>query len=117
MAVRFGPKLLVASFILFAGYLAGRWVGNMVGNLLLRFKLEPPVRALLDRRKVAYCRVAPLAVARKAQERKYAVVAVVGIYPLKPYAVKVVLGKLGVGQIQFRDIAHRLAHSLVLYVL
>ena len=49
MAVRFGPKLLVACFILFAGYLASRWVGNMVGNLLLRFKLEPPVRALLER--------------------------------------------------------------------
>ncbi len=49
MAVKFGPKLVVAGLILFAGYLAARWAGNMVSRLLVRFKLEPPVRALLER--------------------------------------------------------------------
>ena len=49
MAVKFGPKLLVAGLILFAGYVAARWAGNVVSRLLARFKLEPPVRALLER--------------------------------------------------------------------
>ena len=49
MVVKFGPKLLVASLILFAGYVAARWAGNVVNRLLARFKLEPPVRALLER--------------------------------------------------------------------
>ena len=35
--------------ILVAGYLVGRWVGRLVDRLLLRFKLESPVRALLVR--------------------------------------------------------------------
>ena len=49
MAVKFGPKLVVAGLILFVGYLAARWVGNMLCRVLARFKLEPPVRALLER--------------------------------------------------------------------
>ena len=49
MAVRFGPKVLVAIIILIAGYMAGRWAGGLVNQLLLRFKLEPPVRSLLTR--------------------------------------------------------------------
>ncbi len=49
MAVKFGPKLVVAGLILFAGYIAARWAGNVVSRLLARFKLEPPVRALLER--------------------------------------------------------------------
>ena len=49
MAVKFGPKLFVAALILFAGYLAARWTGSVVGRLLARFKLEPPVRSLLER--------------------------------------------------------------------
>jgi len=49
MAVRFGPKLLVAIVILVAGYLAARWVGRLVERLLVRFKFEPPVRSLLVR--------------------------------------------------------------------
>ena len=49
MAVKFGPKLVVAGLILFAGYVAARWAGNVVNRLLVRFKLEPPVRALLER--------------------------------------------------------------------
>jgi small conductance mechanosensitive channel len=49
MAVRFGPKLLVAVAILVVGYLVGRWVGKMLERLLVRLHLEIPVRALLVR--------------------------------------------------------------------
>ena len=49
MAVRFGPKVLVAISILVAGYIVSRWVGGMIARLLKRFKLEPPVRQLLVR--------------------------------------------------------------------
>ena len=49
MAVRFGPKVLVAISILVAGYIVSRWVGGMFARLLKRFKLEPPVRSLLVR--------------------------------------------------------------------
>jgi small conductance mechanosensitive channel len=47
MAVRFGPKLVVAILILVAGYLVGRWVGSMLERVLVRSKLETPVRSLL----------------------------------------------------------------------
>ena len=47
MAVRFGPKLLVAILILVAGYIVARWTGNALGRLLKRFKLQPPARALV----------------------------------------------------------------------
>jgi small conductance mechanosensitive channel len=49
MAVRFGPKLVVAILILIAGYLVARWAGRGLERLLRRFKLEPPVRLLLVR--------------------------------------------------------------------
>ena len=49
MAIKFGPKVLVAIIILMAGYMAGRWAGRIVGRLLHRLRLEPPVRALLVR--------------------------------------------------------------------
>ena len=49
MAIRFGPKLLVAIIILVAGYLVARWVGRGVERMLVRFKFEPPVRSLLVR--------------------------------------------------------------------
>ena len=49
MAIKFGPRLLVAGLILFAGYIVARWAGNMVARLLTRFKLEAPVRSLLQR--------------------------------------------------------------------
>ena len=49
MAIRFGPKLLVAIVILVAGYLVGRWAGRILERLLQRFKFEPPVRSLLVR--------------------------------------------------------------------
>lgn len=49
LAVSFGPKLLVAALILLAGYLAGRWAARMTGRALERLRLEPPVRALVER--------------------------------------------------------------------
>lgn len=49
MAVRFGPKLVVAAIILVAGYMVGRWLGGVLDHLLLRLKLDSPVRSLLVR--------------------------------------------------------------------
>ncbi len=49
MGVRFGPKLFVALLIAFAGLLTARWVGSLLGRLLIRCGLEAPVRALLTR--------------------------------------------------------------------
>jgi small conductance mechanosensitive channel len=49
LAIRFGPKLLVAILILVAGVVAGRWAGNATVRMLKRFHLEPPVLSLLAR--------------------------------------------------------------------
>ncbi|BCB27130.1 mechanosensitive ion channel protein MscS [Sulfurimicrobium lacus] len=49
MAIRFGPKLMVAIVILVAGYMVGRWVGRLIEGLLVRLKLESQVRDLLVR--------------------------------------------------------------------
>jgi len=49
MAIRFGPKLLVAVLILVAGYFAGRWAGRATQRALGRFHLEPPVLSLIGR--------------------------------------------------------------------
>jgi small conductance mechanosensitive channel len=49
MAVRFGPKLMVAIIILVAGYMVGRWVGSVLERLLERLNLDVPVRSLLVR--------------------------------------------------------------------
>jgi small conductance mechanosensitive channel len=49
MALRFGPKLLVALLILAAGVMVGRWIGRATGRALARLSLEPPVRQLLVR--------------------------------------------------------------------
>ena len=49
LAMKFGPKLLAATLILFAGYLAGRWAARMTGRMLARFQFEPPVRNLIER--------------------------------------------------------------------
>jgi len=49
MAIRFGPKLLVAIAILVAGWVIARWAGGILERVLGRFKLEAPVRALLVR--------------------------------------------------------------------
>ncbi len=49
MAVRFGPKLVVAFLILCVGHVVGRWVGRMLEPLLARLNIESPVRTLLVR--------------------------------------------------------------------
>ncbi|BBO99627.1 mechanosensitive ion channel family protein [Sulfuriferula nivalis] len=49
MAIRFGPKLIVAIAILIAGYMVGRWAGRLLERLLVRLNLESPVISLLVR--------------------------------------------------------------------
>ena len=49
LAMKFGPKVVVAIAILVAGYLAGKWAGRATLRILNRFQLEPPVRQLLER--------------------------------------------------------------------
>lgn len=47
MAIKFGPRLLVAGLILFAGYLAARWAAAVLMRLFGRLRMEIPVRTLL----------------------------------------------------------------------
>ena len=49
LAIKFGPKAVVAILILVAGFYAGRWVGKGFDRSLSNFHLEPPVRLLLVR--------------------------------------------------------------------
>lgn len=49
MAIRFGPKLVVAAVILTAGYVVGRWMGRVLDRVLERFAVAAPVRALMVR--------------------------------------------------------------------
>src|SRR5579871_4369930 len=49
VAIRFGPKLLVAILILCVGVVASRGVSRWLGSALKRIELEPPVRVLLMR--------------------------------------------------------------------
>jgi small conductance mechanosensitive channel len=49
LAIRFGPRLLVAILIVFAGLVASRWVSRWLLRGLSRIELEPPVRMLLAR--------------------------------------------------------------------
>src|SRR5689334_20863020 len=49
LAIRFGPKLLVAILILCVGVGVSRWVSRWLTHGLRRIELEPPVRALLAR--------------------------------------------------------------------
>ena len=49
LAIRFGPRLLVALLILFAGIAVSGWVSRWLAKALLRIELEPPVRTLLAR--------------------------------------------------------------------
>jgi len=49
LAMRFGPKVLVAVLILAAGVYAGRWAGRATLRAVERFRLDPPVRNLLER--------------------------------------------------------------------
>jgi small conductance mechanosensitive channel len=47
LAMKFGPKLLVAIVVMAAGYVIARWTAGGVGRMLQKFELEPPVRQLL----------------------------------------------------------------------
>ncbi len=49
LGMRFGPKLMVAILLLIAGYAAGGWAARAGDRALERFRLEPPVRALVAR--------------------------------------------------------------------
>jgi small conductance mechanosensitive channel len=49
LAMRFGPRVLVAILILVAGYFAGRWAGRATLAAVARFHLDPPVRGLLEK--------------------------------------------------------------------
>jgi small conductance mechanosensitive channel len=49
LALKFGPKVLVAIIIVTAGVYVGRWVGRGTDRMLKRLQLEPPVRQLLVR--------------------------------------------------------------------
>jgi small conductance mechanosensitive channel len=49
LAIRFGPKVLVAVLIVVAGGFVSRWAGRWFSRMLGRIELEPPVRILLVR--------------------------------------------------------------------
>jgi len=49
LAIRFGPKVVVAILILVAGIYTGQALGRMFNRTLGRFHLDPPVRILLVR--------------------------------------------------------------------
>ena len=49
LAVRFGPKVLVALLILIVGFFVAGWVARTTDRALNRLDLEPPVRQLLSR--------------------------------------------------------------------
>jgi small conductance mechanosensitive channel len=49
LAMRFGPKLVVALVVLAAGVFAARWAGRAVQSGLAKLQLEPPARALAER--------------------------------------------------------------------
>jgi len=49
LAIRFGPKVLVAILILTAGFFVAGWVARAIERTLNRLDLEPPVRQLLSR--------------------------------------------------------------------
>jgi small conductance mechanosensitive channel len=49
LALRFGPKLVVALLILAAGHFVGRWLGRMADAMLARLGLDETLRLLLVR--------------------------------------------------------------------
>jgi small conductance mechanosensitive channel len=49
LAIKFGPKVVVAIIIMVAGFYAARSLGRMLDRSLDRMALEPPVRLLLVR--------------------------------------------------------------------
>jgi small conductance mechanosensitive channel len=55
LAIRFGPKLVVAILILVVGAIASRWVSRWLLRMLGKLELEAPVRLLLARVAWAAC--------------------------------------------------------------
>ena len=49
LAMKFGPKLVVAILILIAGFVVGRWAANAADRMLERFVLDAPLRRLIER--------------------------------------------------------------------
>jgi len=49
LSLEFGPRLVVATLILIAGYFVGRWIGKVVQGWLGKLHMEPPVRILIVR--------------------------------------------------------------------
>lgn len=49
MALQFGPKFLLASLFLIAGYYVGRWIGHAADGLFTRLQLDVTARQLLVR--------------------------------------------------------------------
>jgi small conductance mechanosensitive channel len=49
LAIKFGPKLLVAILILVAGAMIGGWLARAADRGLTRLQMEPPIRLLLVR--------------------------------------------------------------------
>jgi small conductance mechanosensitive channel len=49
LAIRFGPKLVVALLILAIGFFVGRWLGRVTERMLAKLAIDPPVRLLLSR--------------------------------------------------------------------
>lgn len=49
LAIRFGPRLVAAVLILFAGVIVSRWVTRWLARGLSHIELEPPVRILFGR--------------------------------------------------------------------
>jgi small conductance mechanosensitive channel len=49
LAIRFGPKVVVALLIMLVGFMVSRWAARAMHRALGRLELEPPVRILLVR--------------------------------------------------------------------
>ena len=49
LAIKFGPRVVVAILIMIAGVYAARWFGAVCDRWLRKIQLEPPVRLLLVR--------------------------------------------------------------------
>ncbi len=49
LAIKFGPKVVVAILFLAAGFYAGRWIGRVLERWLGKLEIEVPVRLLLIR--------------------------------------------------------------------
>ena len=49
LAIKFGPRVIVAILIMIAGYYSARWVGAVFHRWIGKLEMEPPVRQLLVR--------------------------------------------------------------------